>query len=53
VRAFLDGYMQNGNLSIVKKTLNRKYISPFYPALVLGIIKAVRDEIKTFVNSYS
>ena len=53
VRAFLDGYMQNGNLSIVQKTLNRKYISPFYPALVLGIIKAVRDEIRTFVNSYS
>lgn len=53
VRAFLDGYMQNGNLSTVKKALNRKYISPFYPALVLGIIKAVRDEIRSFVNAYS
>jgi Kae1-associated kinase Bud32 len=53
VRAFLDGYMQNGNVSIVKKALNKKYVSPFYPALVLGIITAVRDEIKSCVTSYS
>ncbi len=53
VKAFLDGYMQNGNVSIVKKALNKKYVSPFYPALVLGIITAVRNEMKSCVTSYS
>jgi len=53
VRAFLDGYMQHGNISVVKKALDRKYVSPFYPALVLGIITAIRDEIRSCVNAYS
>lgn len=53
IRAFLDGYMCNGDISIIKKSLNRKYISPFYLALVLGTITIIRNEIKTYVSSYS
>ncbi|MFQ5941843.1 MAG: hypothetical protein ACE5KA_09130 [Nitrososphaerales archaeon] len=53
VRAFIDGYMHNGNVSTIKKALHKKYISPFYPTLVLGIITAVRDEIKSCVSAYS
>jgi Kae1-associated kinase Bud32 len=53
VRAFLDGYMQHGSISVVKKALDRKYVSPFYPALVLGIITAIRDEIRSYINAYS
>lgn len=52
-RVFLDGYMQNGNPSVIRKALNKKYISPFYPALVLGIITAVREEMRASVNAYS
>lgn len=51
VHAFLDGYLQDGNASIVKKALDKRYISPFYPTLVLGIISAIRDEIKTYITS--
>jgi Kae1-associated kinase Bud32 len=53
VRAFLDGYMRDGNISTVRKALSKKYISLFYPALVLGIITAVRDEMRSYVTSYS
>ncbi|MEM2760199.1 MAG: hypothetical protein QXU32_05780 [Nitrososphaerales archaeon] len=53
VRAFLDGYMKNGNVHVVKKSLNRKYVSPFYPTLVLGIIAAIRDETRACINDYS
>lgn len=53
VRAFLDGYMQDGNISVIKKALSKRYISPFYPVLVLGVVMAVRDEIKSCVNAYS
>ena len=53
VKAFVDGYLQIENVSIMKKALDKKYISPFYPALVLGIISAVRDEIKTCIKAYS
>jgi tRNA A-37 threonylcarbamoyl transferase component Bud32/predicted nucleotidyltransferase len=51
VRAFLEGYLEDGNTSVVKRALKKKYISPFYPALVLGIITAVRDEIRAYVTS--
>jgi len=53
VRSFIDGYLQNGNVTIVEKALNKKYISPFYLTLVLGIITAVRNEIKSCINAYS
>ena len=51
VRAFLDGYMQNGDMSILRKSLSRKYLPAFYPALVLGVVTAVRDEIKSYINA--
>ena len=53
VKAFLDGYLQIEYVSIMKKALDKKYISLFYPTLVLGIISAVRDEIKTCIKAYS
>jgi len=53
VRAFLDGYMQDGNVSVIKKALSRKYVPTFYPALVLGVIAAVRDEIKSYISAYA
>ncbi|MFQ5970451.1 MAG: hypothetical protein ACE5J2_08160 [Nitrososphaerales archaeon] len=52
-RTFLDGYMQDGNISVIKKALNKRYISPFYPVLVLGVLMAIRDEMKSFINAYS
>lgn len=51
VRAFLEGYMQNGSIYILKKVLDKKYVSPFYPALVLGIISAIREEVKSFITT--
>lgn len=51
VRAFLDGYMQEGNVSVVKTALSKKYIPPFYPALVLGVVTAVREEIKSRIKT--
>ena len=53
VRAFLDGYMQDGNVSVIKKALSKKYVPVFYPALVLGVVTAVRDEIKSYINAYA
>ncbi len=53
VGAFLDGYMQGGNVSVIKKALSKKYIRPFYPALVLGVITAVREEIKSYIKAYT
>ena len=51
VRAFLDGYIQDGNVSVVKKALSKKYVPPFYPALVLGVVTAVRDEMKSCISA--
>jgi len=52
MRAFLDGYMQEGgDLSVLRKALSRKYLPAFYPALVLGVVKAVRDEIRSCIKS--
>ena len=53
VRAFLEGYMQDGSVSVIKKALSRKYVPPFYPALVLGVVTAVRDEIKSHIKAYA
>jgi len=53
VRAFLDGYMQDGNVSVIQKALSKKYVPTFYPALVLGVITAVRDEIRSRINTYA
>ncbi len=51
VRAFLDGYMQDGDIPVIKKSLSKKYLPAFYPALVLGVVAAVRDEIKSHINA--
>jgi tRNA A-37 threonylcarbamoyl transferase component Bud32/predicted nucleotidyltransferase len=51
VRAFLDGYIQDGNASVIKKALGKKYVTPFYPALVLGVVTAVRDEMKSSISA--
>ena len=51
VRAFLDGYMQDGDTSALRKSLSRKYLPAFYPALILGVVTAVRDEIKSYINA--
>jgi len=51
VRAFLDGYMQDGDISVLKKSLSKKYLPAFYPALVVGVVTAVRDEIKSYINA--
>ena len=52
VRAFLDGYMRDGNVSVIKNALSKKYLPTFYPALVLGVLKAVRDEIRSYINDH-
>ncbi len=51
VRAFLDGYMQDGDIAVLKKSLSKKYLPAFYPALVVGVVTAVRDEIKSYINA--
>ncbi|MGH9922841.1 MAG: hypothetical protein ACRD38_08830, partial [Nitrososphaerales archaeon] len=51
VRAFLDGYMQDGDMPVIKKSLSKKYLPAFYPALVVGVVTAVRDEIKSYINA--
>jgi Kae1-associated kinase Bud32 len=51
VRAFLDGYVQDGDKSVLKKSLSKKYLPAFYPALVIGVVTAVRDEIKSYINA--
>jgi len=53
VRAFLDGYMQDRNVSVIKMALSKKFVPPFYPALVLGVVTAVRDEIKSYIKTYT
>jgi Kae1-associated kinase Bud32 len=51
VRAFLDGYVQDGDVQVIKKSLSKKYLPAFYPALVVGVVAAVRDEIKSYINA--
>jgi tRNA A-37 threonylcarbamoyl transferase component Bud32/predicted nucleotidyltransferase len=51
VRALLDGYMQDGDVPVIKKSLSKKYLPAFYPALVVGVVTAVRDEIKSYINA--
>jgi Kae1-associated kinase Bud32 len=54
VRAFLDGYMrEGGDAAVLKKAMSRKYVPAFYPALVLDVVNAVRDEIKSCIRSYA
>jgi tRNA A-37 threonylcarbamoyl transferase component Bud32/predicted nucleotidyltransferase len=51
VKAFLDGYMGNGSASVLRRALSKKYLPVFYPALVLGVVKAVRDEIRVCISA--
>jgi tRNA A-37 threonylcarbamoyl transferase component Bud32/predicted nucleotidyltransferase len=48
VRAFLEGYAQHGSSDAIARAAKSSYFLPFYPAMVLGIIKAVREEIRAF-----
>lgn len=48
VRAFLEGYAQHGSSDAIARAAKSSYFLPFYPAMVIGIIKAVREEIRAF-----
>lgn len=48
VRAFLEGYAQHGSSDAIARAAKSSYFLPFYPAMVIGIIKAVREEIRSF-----
>lgn len=48
VRAFLEGYSQHGSRDAIIGAARSSYFLPFYPAMVMGIIRAVREEIRSF-----
>jgi tRNA A-37 threonylcarbamoyl transferase component Bud32/predicted nucleotidyltransferase len=53
VKAFLDGYTNNKqNIECkrrIKYALSKKYLPPFYPAMVMNTVKAVWDEMHTYL----
>lgn len=51
VRAFLDGYLKSGEVATIRKALSKKYVPPFYPALVIGVLTAVRNEIRNRITA--
>lgn len=53
VRAFLDGYTNDKhNLECkprIKDALSKKYLPPFYPAIVMNTIKAIWSEMRAYL----
>ncbi len=50
VRAFLEGYSQHGSKDAMVMAAKASYFLPFYPAIVVGMIKVIRDEISSFTR---
>lgn len=50
VRAFLEGYAQHGSNDAMIMAAKGSYFLPFYPAMVIGMIKSVREEIISFTR---
>ncbi|MEM0367019.1 MAG: hypothetical protein QW383_00795 [Candidatus Nitrosocaldus sp.] len=50
VRAFLEGYSQHGSNDAMIRAAKGSYFLPFYPAMVIGMIKAVREEVRSFMR---
>ncbi|GIU71375.1 MAG: hypothetical protein KatS3mg003_0854 [Candidatus Nitrosocaldaceae archaeon] len=52
VKAFLDGYTNDNAINckhLIKQALSKKYLPPFYPALVINTVKAVWKEMHNYL----
>lgn len=53
VRAFLEGYLEDGSREIVSASLKAKYYEPFFPVLAPNVVLAARDEIAKALSKTS
>ncbi len=53
VRAFLEGYLEDGSREIVFTSLKAKYYEPFFPILAPNVVLAARDEIAKALSKTS
>lgn len=51
VKAFLKGYLAEGNREIIQESLKVKYYEPFFPILAPNVVLAARDEIAKIVRA--
>jgi len=51
VKAFLKGYLAEGNREIIQESLKVKYYEPFFPILAPNVVLAARHEIAKIVRA--